>query len=538
MFSSRNCTLVREVLAYSAIRSYPSAICKERQESAAMPSVLKRRKIIDTNSSFQESIATYGKISKHVVLETGKKEVAIPTKSLSESNDVLKRNTLRQEPLKPKKRKPEDVAIPPAAPRTPRKKPYTVKSLETPTKGTRAFLESFVISTPKRHKPSPRTPSKSKSDTPSARNLSPSSHPTKCSRLPQESQDLIAIHSAFLNALSLYYTHHGTASPADIQLLRPSIKRKWSKRAINQEDIRRILGIQQHAIDGANIPRLSLVDYGKNKICVEYDSSASLILPVANLCSTFESNILALQDSAAPFPLAPITPFNPSAISTSPGKGAQRWSDLKAAAISAQPLPTNPDSNPRATNDSLISTKLSTIGSTERANFLLNRIAAKEEYAATQPAPRSAAARARRVALERLEEIIPILEILTGSRSTSAMNLGSSTSDRSTLALLSGPVEANGNRQDSVQLLLGLGPEPRSLAKSFTMGAVVQRLQTSLKHPVAAEEAERCVRLLAEEVAPQWVSITEVGKLVAVRFRGGVKRDECFKMLTHLIQSA
>lgn len=45
-----------------------------------------------------------------------------------------------------------------------------------------------------------------------------------------------------------------------------------------------------------------------------------------------------------------------------------------------------------------------------------------------------------------------------------------------------------------------------------------------MRHPMAAVEVERAVRLLADEVASRWVSVVDVGRVLGVTFRGGVGR--------------
>lgn len=61
---------------------------------------------------------------------------------------------------------------------------------------------------------------------------------------------------------------------------------------------------------------------------------------------------------------------------------------------------------------------------------------------------------------------------------------------------------------------------------SFTMPTLVQHLQMSLRNPIGKEEAVGCVRLLTE-VAPEWVGVRCVGKMVGVTVRGaGVGREE------------
>jgi hypothetical protein len=46
---------------------------------------------------------------------------------------------------------------------------------------------------------------------------------------------------------------------------------------------------------------------------------------------------------------------------------------------------------------------------------------------------------------------------------------------------------------------------------SFTMAAVLVKLRDSLRTPVSQEDGAVCVRLLAKEVAPEWLRIVTVG---------------------------
>lgn len=41
-------------------------------------------------------------------------------------------------------------------------------------------------------------------------------------------------------------------------------------------------------------------------------------------------------------------------------------------------------------------------------------------------------------------------------------------------------------------------------------------MKNSFISPISREEAERCIRLLADEVAPDWVSTVTLGKVTAV----------------------
>ena len=132
-----------------------------------------------------------------------------------------------------------------------------------------------------------------------------------------------------------------------------------------------------------------------------------------------------------------------------------------------------------------------------------------------------------------------------GSSSAGGASLYSNSGARNTLALFSDPKSNIGGGRGSQQLKLwpesGFGIST-SLAqtKSFSMSAVVQHLQNSMRHPVAVEEAERCIRVLAGEVLPdsEWVSVTEVGKVVCVSFWGKVSRERWVKRLRDLIEAA
>lgn len=72
---------------------------------------------------------------------------------------------------------------------------------------------------------------------------------------------------------------------------------------------------------------------------------------------------------------------------------------------------------------------------------------------------------------------------------------------------------------------------------SFTMPTVVQHLQMSLRNPICKDEAMQCVALLAEEVAPGWIGIKDVGKLkgVTVRKGKGMRREEMVRRIREVM---
>ncbi|MCJ1325519.1 hypothetical protein MMC10_002182 [Thelotrema lepadinum] len=527
-----------------------------------MGPTLKRRKIIDTTASkraFSQSIVAFGRVTKTAAVERGKRIKAISVKSVQESDSELehKKSSRNASVKQSKKRGREEdtgdtrtgglddrsietlaTSVPtagksqlpngqsPSTPTRSRKKakiaPRTAVT-DTPTKGARTFLESFAISSSK-NKRSSSPALQSSSPLPVRSSSSPTSTDEK--PLDAEVQDLVDLHTAFVNALSLYYAHNGTSSPANVRHLIPSIERRWGRRRIGTEDIQRVLGIQQHGCEAnGTVSCLSLVDYGKSKICIEFYSQSDSGFPVEALRNSFSLKIQQLNGSGKEWPLAEIAQLE----SEQPGqsKGAQRLAEIRAVAINAQPSTTQPKSTEEARG-----APPSKPGN--RAASLVDRIREKEAYAANLPTPPSAEALARRAALMRLEEIIPVLEILSGSSSTSvaSKNLYSSSSSQASLDALMKP------NLSGLGASLGIAPTTPAKVVSFTLGTLIQHLQNSLKHPIARDEAERCVRLLAKEVMPQWVGIREVVKVVAVTFRGKLSRAVWTERLRELIDCA
>jgi hypothetical protein len=48
------------------------------------------------------------------------------------------------------------------------------------------------------------------------------------------------------------------------------------------------------------------------------------------------------------------------------------------------------------------------------------------------------------------------------------------------------------------------------------MPTVLGKLRDSFKTPMSKEEGETCVRLLASEIAPEWLKVVKMGKSNAV----------------------
>lgn len=387
--------------------------------------------------------------------------------------------------------------------------------LETPTKRARV-LGSLALAPS-----SPSLPSSSSrtthTDTPSSSPVSAESKSPQhyeSHQLPDELQDLINLHSSFLTALSLHYVHNGSMTPADLRNLGPGIERVWRKRRVTTDDVRRILAIgRPEGVGGHERGRpFELSDYGHGKICVEIadhsDSGTTTKRPVNEevLNRVFLRGLqqrwtcYKTNEPADPSPstfiaslaLLPITPCTSlTKIAPLLSKGQRRLEDLKAGAIRAQQQPLSVTS---ANPISLAQPKAKQ--SSARSTDLFSRLKAKQLHQSTLPLPPSAEALNRRSALQRLHEITPVLESLAFSSTKHANDDATAVDVRS----MGSPV-------------------------SFTMPTLVQYLQMSLRNPIGKEEIIRSVRILAE-VAPEWVGLKEVGRMLSVTIKGtGFRKD-------------
>ncbi|KAF3198392.1 hypothetical protein TWF106_004616 [Orbilia oligospora] len=169
----------------------------------------------------------------------------------------------------------------------------------------------------------------------------------------------------------------------------------------------------------------------------------------------------------------PVTPSKPKGVATTPlSKGQRRLQDLKNFTLSKQ-TSLSPSPIKKKENISLSTGNSPSVAN--RKSSLLERIRAKAQAASSTPAPPPPAVLQRRAAMQWLESIIPILLQLT----TPASTLGT----KSKLHVPS--------------------------TTSFPMTTVIENVKTSLQKPVASEDIERSLRLLADEVATDFVKIVE-----------------------------
>ena len=325
--------------------------------------------------------------------------------------------------------------------------------------------------------------------------------------LPDALQDLVNLCSSFLTALSLHFAHHGTLAPVDLRPLAPTVERAWGKRKVLTMDIQRILGVLQLKMDTSEsnktagmADRLHLCNYGGSKICVETrdgtGSGATLGRPLDEdgLNTIFTRNVTQLwivhlgkaekADLIKDLPLAPIK-ICPSLDKMAPlfAKGQRRLEEFKAMAAARKqenipPLKSGTAAKQRP-------------AAADRQKSLLERIRAKQLHQTKLSAPPTPAKLARKSAVERLDEIIPVLDHLSAAskphRSSAAT--GSASHQR----------------------------------VSIPLPLLHQQLQNSLANPITKEQSEQCMRILAEEMAPGWIELVRMGLVVAVVVKRGKK---------------
>lgn len=522
-----------------------------------MPPMTKRRKVsgLMTRSSgtpaTQQKIQTFGKISKSQARDSekgllGKNSAATHSKDVPNGENSKKRKlesifgpTDKDEGEKAlssrKQAQPKDgssgrlVETSADSPTSTSKDtsppkertPSPPSHVETPTKCARSYLGSLALASSSPSDPIPSLGATRPGTPPS----SLASAESGSHQLPDELQDLVNLYSSFLTILSLHYAHHGSLAPVDLRNLGPGVERAWKKRRVTPHDVRRVLAIgQPEGTDGhERAGPLYLSDYGHGKICVEIadhlDSRTDTRRPVNEdyLNTVFFRNLerrwtcYKTENPADPAPsdflasvaLLPITPCASLSIIAPISKGQRRLEDLKAGAIKAQQKPLSatsanptmlPLSNPKQTS--------------ARSTDLFSRLRAKQLHQSTLSPPHSAEALARKSALQRLHEITPVLESLAFSSKKHANDDAATTSTKSTAH----PV-------------------------SFTMPTLVQHLQMSLRNPIGKEEVIRSIRVLAE-VAPEWVGVKEVGKMLGVTIKSvGLKRHELRRKIESLLET-
>lgn len=294
--------------------------------------------------------------------------------------------------------------------------------------------------------------------------------------LPPHLAEMVDLHRAFVRTIMIQFAHNGSNSPIDVGTVAPHIAQAWGKRQVTMEDIRRCIAIETSAQNKTVSPFI-ISDYGRNKICIELASHDNKPINEERLLKQFETNLRSLctersaDDMDVDLPLGSLSLNDlPQVDITNMGagaranpllnKGQRALSELKSGIANKQQekeakqvaTASNPLLNPDGTKMSL-----------------LDRLRLKQLAKANEPLPPSGPELQRRAALNRVVDVAATISMLS----------------------LSNPMSL-----------------PR---QAFTMAVILEKLKDSLRMPVSKEEGAACVRLIASEVAPEWLRIVTIG---------------------------
>ncbi|KAK3707821.1 hypothetical protein LTR37_011823 [Vermiconidia calcicola] len=373
-----------------------------------------------------------------------------------------------------------DVAIPKS------KRIKNVQPVDTPSRSTTTLFEQMKLDVSTKAIPFALNGGPSAYNTPP---YTPEAEGDTSTQLPKELDDLLMMHAAFLSALSMYYAHNGTTSPADVKTLLPMITKIWKKRTVALDDLQVLMAINKEVDTG-----FVLQDLGRAGVCLIRSQPrgraikrAASFVDEADLNARFENALRKRWSNwimATPtescnatlfidqLPLAEIT-RSESVNKAAPvfARGQQRLADLKASQAAAQPECTAP---------TLVTTEhKSTQAVQNRGSSLLDRVLARQALSSSLPAGPTRKQLERKAALHRVEDIARVLDLLAAGRARC----------------------------------------------SFSMQAMVQHLQQSLRNPISKEEIQQCLSLMATQITPGFVSLVCSGAVMGVIVTRGRKVD-------------
>lgn len=231
-------------------------------------------------------------------------------------------------------------------------------------------------------------------------------------------------------------------------------------------------------MDTSDASPFFLADYGAKKVCVELrEGYQGRPLDEPGLAAVFENNLRAIWERVKEAADEDVSTF----VMSLPKAVVQHCeSALKASAMSAKGHRAMEElkKSMEAKKDAQEAAKAALQNTTTNNHrpplklSLLERLRLKEEQLASLAATGPTAAELeRQSALQRAEDIGAVIAMLAKSASSAGM----------------------GGRV------------------SFTMPILLQKLKDSLRVPVSKEEGVVCVRLLASEIAPEWLRIVTIG---------------------------
>ncbi|KAI1485202.1 hypothetical protein F5X96DRAFT_361137 [Biscogniauxia mediterranea] len=519
-----------------------------------MPAIKQRRKAstrpktTPTQQPAEASIASFARISKTISHPEAKKEQASTPKKAVKVEAITPASRKRKAVAtvdndSSADERPTKLVLPPS---TPSKTPKPAVKSAKPNRGS-PLKQARPTPTPRKRARSPSVSdsddvntgallkklrlesSPSRSSSPLTANTSiadsdvSDSEPAKSHQLPEEVLSLISLHSALLKTLTIHYAHNGTNVPVDLRVLCPNVARAWGKKKVTAAEIRICIGVLNSnataSQSGSNL--FSLLNYGRGKVCIEIDTAhGSRPLNEKKLNDQFSDNMRSLwaqhlaahgdagDDVVSTFtstlPKAPI-PLCASVVKAAPvlARGQRRLEEFKSGLAAKkqekESSSASPSSSASAKPNSDPASQGAAGGADSPKMSLLDRIRMKSLQKATAlpTAGLSPEQLARRAALQRVEEVSSLVGML--SRATDGGDSG---------------------------------------RVAFPMPTLLEKLKDSFRMGISREEGAACVRLLAAEVAPEWVRVVVIGtrENVVVEADAQVGRAEVARRVRALME--
>ncbi|KAF6842213.1 hypothetical protein CMUS01_03343 [Colletotrichum musicola] len=302
-------------------------------------------------------------------------------------------------------------------------------------------------------------------------------------QLPAELLELLDLQRAILKTVSIQVIHQGSNSPIDISAITPHVSRTWGKRKVTTDDIRRCIAIQDMRPADREQEMLGspfiVTDYGRGKLCLEMDLGKVSSGPMdeQKLCRQFEENLRVIcadratdemTDLDACFENLSFADLPKSDI-TVRHDAAKRSAVLARGQRALTELKNGITIKKQEKESKALGAKTPALNADGTKMSLLDRIKAKEAANAHIQLP-SGPELIRKRALQRVSDIAAIISMLVASSGAAGQAV-----------------------------------------MSFQMAVLQQKLKDSVRVPMPMEEGVEVVRIIANEVAPEWLRLATVG---------------------------
>ncbi|KAF6832856.1 hypothetical protein CPLU01_05945 [Colletotrichum plurivorum] len=302
-------------------------------------------------------------------------------------------------------------------------------------------------------------------------------------KLPAELLELLDLQRAILKTVSIQVIHQGSNSPIDISAITPHVSRTWGKRKVTTDDIRRCIAIQDMRPAGREQEMLGspfiVTDYGRGKLYLEMDLSRASSGPINEqmLCQQFEENLRVvcadratdeMTDLDACFENLSFADLPKSDI-TVRHDAAKRSAVLARGQRALTELKNGITIKKQEKESKALGAKTPALNADGTKMSLLDRIKAKEAANAHIQLP-TGPELIRKRALQRVSDIAAIISMLVASSGAAGQAV-----------------------------------------MSFQMVVLQQKLKDSVRVPMPMEEGVEVVRIIANEVAPEWLRLATVG---------------------------